>query len=523
MVRGSRLVGCAEVWSGKAHDELKAIRRGYRGGGGGDRGERIDGSAGGTGGSEIRPYWGDVGGCEGGICCCVRMPKYERLVAGFWRASGSARLRFGSSGGFSFVGFWDGCWCAGTVRWCGCGCGECRGAAAVPAQGGLPAEWDAGVKVLAGKIAVEVKPARAVSLEVKNISSLGAAEVEAIRAGLEGELRSRGMRVRQSGEIWVVVTLSENEAGFVWVAEISRNEENETKPQFAIVSGQRAHESRLSQRPIPLLQRRVVWRQKEPILDFATRVYSLGLGDITYATILEPTRLRALELRFPEWSEINSASIAEAHGPRDLRGILVGGPDGSMKAYAGNTGCIDLILAPYCGENPTQDWPFPSGIFARFRGDRNFFTGIPADNSNGIATGKFYSAAIGLGVLDHYTPIITPELDGVARLHSFTKTLDAAFSGWGDDIASIKPTCGAAWQILVTGTGDWTEPDHINVYEVSFGVNSATTKTEGQPLEFPGPILALWQADDEKSARVVSKNLQTGMYEASIVTVSCSQ
>ena len=60
--------------------------------------------------------------------------------------------------------------------------------AGVQAQGGLPAEWDAGVKVLAGKIAAEVKPARAVSLEVKNISSLGAAEVEAIREGLEGEI-----------------------------------------------------------------------------------------------------------------------------------------------------------------------------------------------------------------------------------------------------------------------------------------------------------------------------------------------
>jgi hypothetical protein len=46
---------------------------------------------------------------------------------------------------------------------------------------------------------------------------------------------------------------------------------------------------------------------------------------------------------------------------------------------------------------------------------------------------------------------------------------------------------------------------------------------DSEPLEFSGPILALWPLLDARTVRVVSKNLQTGMYEASVVTASCSQ
>ena len=70
----------------------------------------------------------------------------------------------------------------------------------------------------------------------------------------------------------------------------------------------------------------------------------------------------------------------------------------------------------------------------------------------------------------------------------------------------------------MTGTGDWTQPDHIQIYEIK-GHQAVVI---GQPLEFSGPILALWPGDDGKSARVVSRNLRTGMYEASIVSVACS-
>jgi hypothetical protein len=110
------------------------------------------------------------------------------------------------------------------------------------------------------------------------------------------------------------------------------------------------------------------------------------------------------------------------------------------------------------------------------------------------------------------------ELDGMARLYKSSPKPSGVFSGWGDDIASVNPGCGASWQILVTGTGDWTKADYIQLYEI----DNDQPKPIGQRLDFLGPILAMWSSDDKKSARVVSRNLQTGMYEASIVSVSCN-
>ncbi|MGA8221144.1 MAG: hypothetical protein WB780_05765, partial [Candidatus Acidiferrales bacterium] len=119
---------------------------------------------------------------------------------------------------------------------------------------------------------------------------------------------------------------------------------------------------------------------------------------------------------------------------------------------------------------------------------------------------------------DHGSDWIQTELDGKARLYKSWGKVVASFSTWGDDIASVKPGCGGTWHALVTGTGDWTQADYVQLYEIQ----DDQPIPIGQRLEFSGPILAMWSADDKKSARVVSKNLQTGMYEASIISVSCS-
>jgi hypothetical protein len=71
--------------------------------------------------------------------------------------------------------------------------------------------------------------------------------------------------------------------------------------------------------------------------------------------------------------------------------------------------------------------------------------------------------------------------------------------------------------VLVTGTGDWTQRDQIQAYDLK----NHQALANGPPLEFPGPVLALWPSEDGKTVRVISRNLQTGAYEASIVSVSC--
>ena len=381
----------------------------------------------------------------------------------------------------------------------------------------LPAAWNDGVKALAEKIAAAVRPSRMVSLEMKNISSLGASEVEAVRVGLETELTGRGLRLGSSG-VAVEVTLSENVESYVWVAKIGKGETS----RIELVQVTMASDLSPSIKPTPLLQRKIVWRQNTQFLDFSTHTFSPGpLLDINYTTVFEFGRVRTFEFRGNRFGETQNVSLPLAFPVRDLRGLLVPGDD--ARAYVAKQACLKLFKDQYCGESLHQDWPFPWGIYGRFVGTRNYFGGFAKDSAERLEGQPFYTAAIGINIFDHSTPIVTTELDGIARLYDVTQSPEAVFGDWGDDIASIKPSCGADWQILVTGRGDWTESDRIRVYAISFGNNSATAKPEGQPLEFPGPILALWQADDEKSARVVSKNLQTGMYEASIVTVTCSQ
>ena len=82
--------------------------------------------------------------------------------------------------------------------------------------------------------------------------------------------------------------------------------------------------------------------------------------------------------------------------------------------------------------------------------------------------------------------------------------------------AALASTCSGSPLMLSTGSGDWTVRDFIQAYE-----DKNQREPIAQPIQFPGPILALWPAEDGKTARVVSRNLQTGAYEASIVSVSC--
>ncbi len=84
------------------------------------------------------------------------------------------------------------------------------------------------------------------------------------------------------------------------------------------------------------------------------------------------------------------------------------------------------------------------------------------------------------------------------------------------DRAILAPVCGLDDPILASGFGDWTESDSIQIYE-----GSRQRDAVSQQIQFAGPVLALWASEGGKTARVVSRNLKTGAYEASIVSVSC--
>src|SRR5262249_61113596 len=87
---------------------------------------------------------------------------------------------------------------------------------------------------------------------------------------------------------------------------------------------------------------------------------------------------------------------------------------------------------------------------------------------------------------------------------------------WGSALAGVKSGCGSGWQILASGTGDWTQPDLLQAFDLSQGATPVTSA-----VEVPGPVTALWAAADSGSAAVVARNLATGKYEAFSFSIGC--
>ncbi|MGH8246529.1 MAG: hypothetical protein ACREUU_08855 [Gammaproteobacteria bacterium] len=110
-------------------------------------------------------------------------------------------------------------------------------------------------------------------------------------------------------------------------------------------------------------------------------------------------------------------------------------------------------------------------------------------------------------------------LDGRARLYDKALAPAGTFSGWGSDIAGIETRCGSGRQVLVTRPSDSIEPDSIQAFEI---VNQQAVATS-PPLELPGPVTALWQAEGKNAAVVVSRSLKTGRYAAFHLSISCGR
>jgi hypothetical protein len=101
----------------------------------------------------------------------------------------------------------------------------------------------------------------------------------------------------------------------------------------------------------------------------------------------------------------------------------------------------------------------------------------------------------------------------------------------GGDAASIGPafkgglavpvltkcTQGPGW--FVTGTGDDTQPDSVQIMES----RTPDPIVVSNQLDFPGPIVDLHYDSNDPSARAIVRNLHTGNYEAYHLSISCGQ
>jgi hypothetical protein len=381
--------------------------------------------------------------------------------------------------------------------------------------------WDGAASELARKIVMHTAPRAAINLEVRNQSSLTENEVAEISRSVRTQLRGQGTRIARTGrpQVQVVITLSENLQTYLWVAEIRRRGTQEV----VMVQVARPPAENPSEHPEMLeLRKTLLYEQQNPILDLAT-FDAPGAAEPSLL-VLDLERVAVYKKRETHWTLEKSLPLTRARPwPRDARGRLVIRDSGQFDAYTPGTRCQGStfpVLTLECRDSD-DPWPIGSGdsadTSAHFDADRNYFDGKLTLQGGETQVPAFFSAATIPGTSD--TSRIFADLDGRVRIFDKGPEPAATFDGWGSDIASIQSGCGSGWQVLATGAGSLTDADAIQAYSL----RDRSAVQASAPVEFPGPVTALWPAAAGRSALAVARNLKTGMYEAFTLSITCSQ
>jgi hypothetical protein len=317
-------------------------------------------------------------------------------------------------------------------------------------------------KELAGKIAAVLPSGENVSCEIRNLSSLKAAETARIEQAIKVELQERGIGLTGSGTATTVsVTLSENFEDFVWTGEIHEGDAS----HVVLIHLERSPENRAFSGVLPVtIHSEKFWEGPEHILDAGE--ISNGVGKF-WRVLLLPTGLLIQDKQngLPKTLEIPS----NQNTSRDPWGNL------SYEAV-GNT--ITVFLAPgVCTVN------------------------LETPDLNGCSQGEG-PAAVPMGnrasVIFDIAPPGPPQ------------------AGKGTEI-EMQAVCGDASQFLATGARDYTQTDTLQV----FRTESDGAVAVSDELDFPGPITALHAVS--VTPRAVVRNLATGNYEAYNLSFSCAQ
>ncbi len=400
------------------------------------------------------------------------------------------------------------------------------------------ADWSGPEQQLARKIVAVTGPGT-VAIVFENRSSLGRRDADIVQNGLRAALEQAGIRFAESdlAAANVTLTLSENVSCYVWVARIRQSAADSAVVMVAVP---RTEGSASSDDSMPLsLRKTLIWTQSDPILDVAVLEESQA---VTRIAVLGEEKVSLYRMQGGKWQEEQTMAIAHSRPwPRDLRGRLIVSKDHLLDAYLPGVICHSTAAAPLAlncrnGEDP---WPMvPTGmntasaiptagqpstgagsippLSAFFAPTRNFFTGVvtPAIGKT-ASVPKFYSAAaLPRG---KYTLWLFSATDG--QVHVLDGIRDQASKfGWGSDIATLKTSCGAGWQVLAATSTD-AGGDAIRAYEIPdrepIAVSAAT--------ELSGTLTALWTEANSDTAIAVARDQETGSYEAFRLAVACNQ
>jgi hypothetical protein len=412
-------------------------------------------------------------------------------------------------------------------------------AAGLAVQAGA-ADWSVPEQQLARKI-VAVSGQEPVFLTFQNRSSLGRRDSEIIQNGIRSALEMVGVRATKADRAACAITisLSENLNAYVWVAEIRRNGMEDA---VVLVSLPRPKGANALRDSMPLsLVKIAIWTQDDPILDVA----ALEDGPTpAHIAVLSPDKVTMYRLQGGKWEAGDALPIAHARPwPMDLRGRLVPGKDHVLEAYLPGVICHSTTVPPLtmnCGESD-DPWPLVSSgsgskngsaapgadaagnpaatiapIRAIFASSRNYFTGALTPAVGRFASvPKFYSAAV--LPQDQSVLWLFAATDG--QVHVVDGSTDQiANVNWGSDLASVRTSCGAGWQVLATSSGQ-TDNDSVRAYEFP----DRDPVTVSAAIEFPGAVTAIWTDARGDTAVVIAKNQVTGNYEAFRLEVACGQ
>jgi len=357
----------------------------------------------------------------------------------------------------------------------------------------------------------------AIALTAKNVSSLNDSQFRDLRAGLQAELHRQKFQLVESTQAVaeVTVTLSENAAGYLWVIQSGK----EGHSQVTMVAVPAAATAAISAAaPVMSLRKTLLLTLDDPILDAAV-LDSSPTG--SHLLILAPDKVLLYSVHNGQSTlDTSQPLLLPKPLPRDVRGRLLLRRDHLFDAYLPGVQCSSTgqgIAAVQCRASD-DPWPLATdgSLNAFFATTRNYYTGVLSGaDARGRQATPFFSAA---RVTENGSDLwLLAGLDGRVRYFNGFNETAAPVSGWGSDIAGVKSSCDAGAQILATRPGDTAVSDGVQAYET---VRREVTAVSS-PVDFSGPVTALWTAADETTVTAVTRNLASGRYEAYSLAISC--
>lgn len=343
---------------------------------------------------------------------------------------------------------------------------------------------DEAVRSLAKKVSARLTAADAPRVTARNISSLSNVEVGRTKSGLERALRRATARATQTVD--VRITISENQRGFLLVAETLRD--NDRGVDIAVYRPEIAERTTRS-----VLEKRLLWEQESPILDVAIVDDKM--------IVLEPATIVVYARKSTTWDRADSRALDMVGTVRDPRGRLQVS-DGSITAWLPGFVCRGSWMPSLDISCESGDPAFPlSGESVKFTMGRDTleFGDWP----------PFYSYAR-IGALQ-----LLAEADTRTHVYESGKTLVYTFSAWGSDFTIPENGCAANRFVLATSSADRDAPDTLT----SFEFVDRKPVPASDPISFPGPITALWPAGSGVTA--IARNLASGQYAAYSITIDC--